>query len=114
MSEGANIKSYITGFVLAVGLTLAAYFIVVEQKFAARTLLLAVAGLAVVQLMVQLVFFLHLGRESKPRFNLIMLIFAVGVVLIVVFARLDMINLIQSRYAIAGRRKSAGRLSIGQ
>jgi len=30
-----------------------------------------IVGLAVTQLLVQLVFFLHLGRESKPRLNLV-------------------------------------------
>ncbi len=46
------------------------------------------AALAVTQLLVQLLFFLHLGRESKPRWNLIVLAFAVMVVVIVVFGSL--------------------------
>lgn len=94
MNQSYGIRAYVTGFILSVALTLTAYFFVVEEKFAAKTLLISIAGLAVVQLIVQLVFFLHLGRESKPRFNLLMLIFAAGVVFIVVFGSLwIMINL---------------------
>ncbi len=94
MNDNLGLKSYITGFVLSVGLTLMAYFIVIEDKFPGKTLLYLVSTLAVAQLLVQLVFFLHLGRESKPRLNLVMLLFAVMVVVIVVFGSLwIMINL---------------------
>lgn len=94
MSEGMKLRSYITGFILSIALTLAAYFMVVEQKFAARSLLFIVGVLAVIQFIVQLVFFLHLGRESKPRLNLTMLLFALLVVVIVVFGSLwIMVNL---------------------
>jgi cytochrome o ubiquinol oxidase operon protein cyoD len=92
--SGLKTRSYVVGFVLSLALTLAAYILVVDNKFSARSLMLMVAGLAVTQFIVQLVFFLHLGRESKPRFNLLMLIFALGVVLILVFGSLwIMINL---------------------
>jgi len=47
-----------------------------------------VAGLAVTQALVQLIFFMDLGGEAKPRWRLGVLIFMVGVVLIVVFGSL--------------------------
>ncbi|HEX5796972.1 MAG TPA: cytochrome o ubiquinol oxidase subunit IV [Candidatus Saccharimonadales bacterium] len=89
-----GIYAYITGLVLSVALTLAAYYVVVKEKFSAMTLLILVGILAVIQFIVQLVFFLHLGRESKPRWNLTMFFFAILVVVIVVFGSLwIMVNL---------------------
>lgn len=67
----ATLTSYIVGFVLATLLTLAAYFAVVNRvSDNDTTLLLIIVGLAVAQLLAQLTFFLHIGRETKPRHNL--------------------------------------------
>lgn len=76
--------SLVTGFVLALLLTLLAYAVVVNHWLMGLWLMAALAILAVAQLLVQLVFFLHLGREQKPRWNLtaffFMLIFLVIIV----------------------------------
>lgn len=77
--------SYTVGFVLSIVFTLAAYFLVVDKVLSGRQLVLAIVGLAVAQLFVQLVFFLHLGRESRPRWNQMTFWFAALVVVIVVF-----------------------------
>ncbi len=81
-------KSYTVGFGLSIILTLAAYILVIKDVFSGWALVSALAALAITQLLVQLLFFLHLGRESKPRWNLQVLLFAVGVVIIVVFGSL--------------------------
>lgn len=88
------IGTYITGFLLSLALTLAAFTLVwryVEsdrQIFSENFLLIWLAVLAITQLLAQLVFFLHLSRESKPRWNLNVLSFAVTVVVILVFGSL--------------------------
>lgn len=87
-----TITSYVTGFIMSVSLTLAAYFIVVEQVWTGWTAVLAITGLAVLQLLVQLLFFLHLGRESKPRWNLQVFLFMAMVIVIVVFGSLWIMN----------------------
>lgn len=74
--------SYIVGFVLSVALTLLAYALVVMEIFTGITLLLVVTGVAVLQLVVQMVFFLHIGRGSK--WKLLTLIFTVVFLAIVV------------------------------
>jgi cytochrome o ubiquinol oxidase operon protein cyoD len=51
-------------------------------------LLAVVVGLAVAQLLVQLVFFLHLGREPKPRQNLVVFLFMLLVIGILVIGSL--------------------------
>lgn len=90
----ATAGTYIAGFTLSLGLTLAAFMVVWRQVdsegqiFSESFLLIWVAALAIVQLITQLVFFLHLGRESKPRWNLSVLAFAALVVVILVFGSL--------------------------
>lgn len=76
--------AYVTGFGLSLLLTLAAYLVVVKDVVAMRLVLPIIVGLAIVQLFVQLLFFLHLGREPKPRWNLMAFLFMVLVVVIVV------------------------------
>lgn len=87
-------ESYISGFILSLGLTLTAFVLVWRQVDSDRQivsdgfLIAWLAGLALAQLLTQLVFFLHLGRESRPRWNLAVLSFAAIVVLILVFGSL--------------------------
>ena len=87
-SSRGNLRTYVIGFALSIVLTLIAYALVVNEVWSSNVLIAVIIGLAIVQLFVQLVFFLHLGRESKPRWNLIVLTFAVIVVVIVVLGSL--------------------------
>ncbi|HXR50030.1 MAG TPA: cytochrome o ubiquinol oxidase subunit IV [Verrucomicrobiae bacterium] len=83
-----SFKSYTAGFVLSITLTLLAYAFASHQVARGWGLIYLLAVLAVIQLFIQLVFFLHLGRESKPRWNLTVFSFALMVVVIVVFGTL--------------------------
>lgn len=85
-------KSYTIGFIVALVLTNVAFIIVQSNAFEGWLLIAALAGLAIIQLWVQLHFFLHLGRESKPRWNLLMFVFAALVVIILVFGSLWIMN----------------------
>lgn len=80
-----NLKNLVIGFILSVMLTLAAYFAVTNagDGLSDRALICIVIGLALTQLLVQLLFFLHLGREEKPRLNLIVFAFMLVVIGIV-------------------------------
>lgn len=86
------LKSYIIGFILSIVLTLLAYYPVLLNSnshhtlFARDMVLWFIIALAFIQLLIQLLFFLHLGQEEKPRWKLAMLISFFGVVLIVVIA----------------------------
>ncbi len=86
----AKYISYIVGFVLSLATTLLAYFFVVNHVWPKETLIYIVMGIAVVQLVVQLVFFLHLGRGN--RWKLLTFWFAVLVVLVVVVGSLWIMN----------------------
>jgi cytochrome o ubiquinol oxidase operon protein cyoD len=79
--------SYTIGFALSIALTLLAYFTVTHHTFAGWSLVISLATLATIQLCVQLVFFLHLGR-SKSHWNVMVFGFMLLVVLIIVFGSL--------------------------
>lgn len=64
-------------------LTLGAYFLASHHLFA-----FALLPLACVQAAVQLIFFLHVGQEKKPRWNLLFFGFMLMVVLLVVVCSL--------------------------
>jgi cytochrome o ubiquinol oxidase operon protein cyoD len=92
--ENSNtlLTSYVIGFVLSIILTFLAYVLVVNHILEGALLVAVIVGLAVIQLFVQLFFFLHLGKESKPRWNLIVFAFALSVVVIIVFGSLWIMN----------------------
>ncbi len=81
-------NSYIAGFVLSIILTIIPYMIVVKHILYDNKLIFAIIAYAILQLFVQLVFFLHLGQESKPRWRLISFIFMVFIILMIVIGSL--------------------------
>jgi cytochrome o ubiquinol oxidase operon protein cyoD len=91
-SENGTLKSYITGFAFSIILTITAYLLVVHRAFSADIIVAAIVGLALVQFLIQLVFFLHLGKETKPRWKLFVLVFMILIVLILVFGSIWIMN----------------------
>lgn len=83
-----TVRSYSTGFGLSLALTIASYLAASHHWATGWALVVALTALALSQLIVQLIFFLHLGRESRPRWNLNVLLFAAMVVIILVFGSL--------------------------
>lgn len=84
-SGHGSYKSYIIGFILSIILTLIPYWLVVNHWSPKREVtIIAIMVFAVLQLLIQLVFFLHLGSESKPRWNLMAFLFTILVVAILV------------------------------
>jgi len=84
----AKLSTYIIGFLLSLYLTLTAYWLTVHGALSRDTLIAAILGLAVIQFFVQAFFFLHIGKESKPRWNLLVFGFMLLIVLIVVIGSL--------------------------
>ena len=84
ISDKRALVSYSIGFLSSIVLTLMAYGIVVYQVFSVWTAVLVISTLAFIQLIVQLVFFLHLGAESHPRWKLLTLLSTVFLLVIIV------------------------------
>lgn len=79
-----SFKPSFLGFVLSLILTFAAYRIVVQHHLHSSLLIWTVLGLGVAQMLLQVVFFLHLGLESKPHWNSISFLFMVLVIVVVI------------------------------
>jgi cytochrome o ubiquinol oxidase operon protein cyoD len=84
----STLKSYIIGFILSIALTLIPYAIVVHHMLTGDALVIAVILLAVAQLFVQLVFFLHLSAAPEQRWNLLTFAFTVLILAILVIGSL--------------------------
>lgn len=84
-TESGSFKAYLLGFVLSILLTLSSFYLVMEKSLSGWTLLFTISGLALIQAIVQLVLFLHLGKEKKPRLNLLIFLFMALVLVIIVF-----------------------------
>jgi cytochrome o ubiquinol oxidase operon protein cyoD len=76
--------SYIAGFLLCIGLTLLSFFLTFENLLAGWPLILVITALALIQAAVQLHFFLHLGEEEKPQWNLFSFLFMAIIAFILV------------------------------
>lgn len=80
----AGVGSYVLGYVSSLYITLTAYLLVRHHSLSKTVLVASVTGLALLQFIIQLVFFLHLGRETKPRWKLVVFLFMLLVVGILV------------------------------
>jgi cytochrome o ubiquinol oxidase operon protein cyoD len=80
-----NVKKYVIGFLLSLVLTLVSYFSVFYHLLSPAFLLYTILFLALVQTVIQLALFLHLGEESKPHRNLLTFLFMLSILIIVVW-----------------------------
>ena len=86
-----TIGKYLTGFILSLLLTGVAYALVVGGS--TSPWLLAILGvLALAQMVVQLVFFLHLGEEARPRYKIASFILMSLMLLIIVVGSIWIMN----------------------
>jgi cytochrome o ubiquinol oxidase operon protein cyoD len=97
-SHPVTLSSYIVGFVLSIVLTLAAYVLVqihinsTHELISHAVLIPSVLGLAIVQFIVQLIFFLHLGSGQGSRWKLVSFLLTLGIVCIVVIGAIWIMN----------------------
>lgn len=77
-------SKYVVGFGLSVALTVLAYLVATRSAARSGTLELVLAVFALVQFGVQMVFFLHVGEERRPRWKLAAAGLMLAVVLILV------------------------------
>jgi cytochrome o ubiquinol oxidase operon protein cyoD len=86
--EHGTFKSYITGFIISVILTVVPFWLVMDHSLGRESLILAISILAVIQIVVQLMFFLHMNSRSEGGWNMIAFLFTVLIILILVIGSL--------------------------
>lgn len=90
-----EITSRITGFATSLALTLAAYFIIVDPSFFnfdVQTAIAVIFSLALVQSLIQLIFFIDVWKEEGPLWNLSVFISTASIIFIIVFFSIWIIN----------------------
>lgn len=82
-----RVVSYSVGLVLAMTLTIIAFSLVLTHAIATPAVIIGIIlALAMIQLVVQLFFFLHLGQGEDSKWNAAQFCFTFGGVLVVVLA----------------------------
>ncbi|MDB5551586.1 MAG: cytochrome o ubiquinol oxidase subunit [Rhizobium sp.] len=79
-----SLATYAVGFLLSLGLTALSFGAVMTGVLSSDMMLPAIAVLAVIQLLVQLVFFLHLGTAPEQRNNTVIFILTVMLITTIV------------------------------
>ncbi|MDQ6420217.1 cytochrome o ubiquinol oxidase subunit IV [Paenibacillus sp. LHD-117] len=82
--HSGSLKSYVIGFVLSIVLTIIPLVVVMNDMFSKQVNTLIILVMAIFQFAVQLLFFMHIRDEEKPRFNLIALIFGLVIMMTIV------------------------------
>jgi len=83
-----SVKTYVVGIIICLILTFLPYYMVVHALLPANYLVAAIVSFAVIQALVQLILFLHLGDEDHPRWNLMAFLFMALVLVIIVLGSL--------------------------
>ncbi len=83
-----SLKSYLTGFVLSIILTVIPFAMVMNGSATKTTLIAVLVICAVVQIAVHLIYFLHLDSSSEQRWNVVAFVFAVLIIAILVVGSL--------------------------
>jgi cytochrome o ubiquinol oxidase operon protein cyoD len=89
--EGAShgsVKSYLIGFILSIILTVIPFAMVMNGSATKTTLIAVLTLCAVVQIVVHLIYFLHLDSSSEQRWNVVALAFAALIIVILVVGSL--------------------------
>ncbi|MGL9773611.1 MAG: cytochrome o ubiquinol oxidase subunit IV [Sodalis sp. (in: enterobacteria)] len=81
-------KSYLIGFILSIILTVIPFAMVMQVSASESTLIAVLVICAVVQIVVHLVYFLHLSTSSEQQWNLIAFVFAAMIIAILVVGSL--------------------------
>ncbi len=86
-SAGASVgsvKTYLTGFVLALILTGIPFALVMGDMWSYSATLAVIFGAAIVQIFVHLHYFLHLGTSSEAQWNVVAILFTLLIMLLFV------------------------------
>lgn len=92
-----SLKSYVIGFFSSLTLTGISFFLVTMKVLSGQYLIYTLVGLAITQAIVQLLFFLHLGQEPKPRWETLIFCFMVLILLIITLGSLWIMNDLNER-----------------
>lgn len=78
------LRFYVAGFIVSLLLTFIPYYMVSGRTLDTQSLLFWVVTFGMIQLVVQVIFFLHLHPRSRPHWNMIIFVYTMLIVLFLV------------------------------
>lgn len=79
-----SMKQYVIGFLFSIILTVIPLVVVLNDLLSKKATTVVILVMAILQFAVQLIFFMHIRDEEKPRYNLMALIFGLVILLTIV------------------------------
>lgn len=79
-----SVKSYVTGLVLSLILTIIPFAVVMSGALSVLATVIVVAVTAVLQILVQLVMFMHMNTKADEGWNLMSFVFTLTILVLVV------------------------------
>ncbi|WP_226813643.1 cytochrome o ubiquinol oxidase subunit IV [Candidatus Profftia lariciata] len=79
-----SISSYTIGFILSIVLTFIPFWIVINSNTTHQNILIIVITMAVIQIFIHLIFFMHMRLVYAERWNLISLLFTFLIITIII------------------------------
>jgi cytochrome o ubiquinol oxidase operon protein cyoD len=73
----ARTKTYVVGYLVSIILTLISFTLVAQGALPVVAIVGVIVGLAVIQVVIQLIFFLHIGSGHGARWKIVTFLFAV-------------------------------------
>lgn len=79
-----SVKTYVTGLILSIVLTVIPFGTVMSGAFSTGITVLVIVAMAIAQILVQLVMFMHMNTKSDEGWNLTSFIFTLTILALVV------------------------------
>ena len=96
-ADQGSLKSYATGFILAIVLTVIPFALVMSGAVSRSVAIGGICAAGVVQIVVHLHYFLHLDTSSEKRWNVMALLFTLVIMTIFVVGTLWVMVTLNSR-----------------
>lgn len=96
-----NVKQYSIGFIVSVLLTIVPFYMAMNPESFSRGVIVAtIAITAIAQILVQLVFFLHMNSSSEQRWNVIAFIYTILTIAVLLVGSVWIMNYLHSNMMI--------------
>ena len=95
-----NTKQYMIGFILSVILTIIPFGMVMSGGFGRGILITVISITAVAQILVQLIYFLHMNSSSEQRWNVIAFVYTILTIAILLVGSVWIMNYLHSNMMI--------------
>ena len=92
-----SLKSYLTGFALSLILTAIPFALVMRGTWSPSATLAGIFGAGLVQILVHLHYFLHLDTSSAARWNMLVLIFTLLIMILFVGGTIWIMSILNYR-----------------